>query len=343
MPPTLSVLIVAWNSRRELERTLPALVPELGDGDELIVVDNDSEDGSADAVESLAPGALLLRNGHNAGFAGACNEAADRAGGELLVILNPDAAPMPGWGEAIRRPLLDGRGWAAWQAMVADHGGVRINSAGNPVHFTGLVWAGSHGRPIGAAPPAGEVPALSGACMAIPRATWVEVGGFAERFFLYHEDVDLSLRLRLAGGALGIEPAAVVDHEYEFGSRDHKWRWLERNRWAFLIRVFPAPLLLLLAPALLATELALIPASISAGWGRQKLAAYLDVLRWLPRLLGERRGVQATAAVGAGALAAWLTPELDSPFFPAAVRSGPVGLALRVYWRVVRALLPAGR
>lgn len=339
MRPTLSVLIVAWNSREELARTLPALLSELGEGDELIVVDNHSSDGTADAVAALAPAARIVRSACNLGFAAGCNEGAAQARGDLLVILNPDAAPQPGFGEAIRRPWVEERGWTAWQALVADGDGKTINSAGNPVHFTGIVWAGGHGRPIGAAPPAGEVAALSGACLAIPRRAWEKTGGFPERFFLYHEDVDLSLRLRLAGGALGIEPGAVVDHDYEFGAREHKWRWLERNRWAFLIRVYPARLLALLAPALILTELALIPASIAAGWGRQKLAANTEVVRWLPRLLRERRQVQSARTVTAAEFAAWLTPDLDSPFIPAIARSAPARLALRSYWRVVRLLL----
>lgn len=339
MRPTLSVLIVAWNSREELGRTLPALLPELGDDDELIVVDNDSEDGTAEAVAALAPRARVVRAGRNLGFAAGCNAGAAVASGDLLAILNPDAAPMPGWGEAIRRPLRERRGWAAWQALVAAAGGTRINSVGNPVHFTGIVWAGGHGESLEAAPPAAEVSCLSGACLAIPLATWREVGGFPERFFLYHEDVDLSLRLRLRGGALGIEPAAVVDHDYEFGAREHKWRWLERNRWAFLIRVYPAPLLLLLAPALLATELALIPASIAAGWGRQKLAATAEVIRWLPRLLRERRQIQASRTISAAEFASGLTPDLDSPFIPAAARSAPARFLLRSYWRLTRLLL----
>jgi N-acetylglucosaminyl-diphospho-decaprenol L-rhamnosyltransferase len=337
--PTLSVLIVAWNSREELSRTLPALLPELDEGDELIVVDNDSGDGTPEAVAALAPSARLIRTGRNAGFAGACNEGGRAARGDLLVILNPDAAPLPGFGEAIRRPWLEERGWAAWQALVADEGGARINSAGNPVHFTGIVWAGMHGRPIEEAPGPCEVSALSGACLAIPRRTWDEVGGFPDDFFLYHEDVDLSLRLRLAGGVLGIEPTAVVDHEYEFGAREHKWRWLERNRWAFLVRVYPASLLVLLAPALLATELALLPASFAGGWGRQKLAAIREAVSWLPRLLRERRQVQSTRSVSAAEFASWLCADLDSPFIPAAARSAPARILLRAYWRAVRLLL----
>jgi GT2 family glycosyltransferase len=339
--PTLSVLIVAWNSRVELARTLPALLPELSAGDEVIVADNDSDDGTPAAVSSLAPAVRLLQIGRNAGFAEACNLAAEEAGGDLLVILNPDAAPLPGFGEAIRGPWVQERGWAAWQALVGCAGATKINSAGNPVHFTGIVWAGGHEQPIESAPQAGEVPALSGACLAIPRRTWQEAGGFPSSYFLYHEDVDISLRLRLAGGVLGIEPAAVVDHDYEFGARAHKWRWLERNRWAFLIRVYPTPLLLLTAPALVATELALIPASIAAGWGRQKLAASFEVLRWLPRLLRERRRIQATRTVTVAEFAAGLTADLDSPFIPAIARSKPVRLVLRAYWRVVCGLLRA--
>lgn len=339
MRPTLSVLIVVWNSRAELARTLPALLPELGEGDELIVVDNGSGDGTPEAVGELAPAARLLRLGRNAGFAAACDEGAAQARGELLVVLNPDAAPRPGWGEAIRRPWVEGLGWAAWQALVAGGDGATVNSAGNPVHFTGIVWSGDHGRPLAEVGRRREVTALSGACLAIPRRSWEEAGGFPAPFFLYHEDVDLSLRLRLAGGVLGIEPGAVVDHDYEFASGQPKWLWLERNRLAFLARTYPAGLLALLAPALLLTELALLPASLSGGWGRQKLAALGEAARWLPRLLGERRRIQATRTVSAAEFAAWLTPDLDSPFIPAAARSAPVRHALRAYWRAVRWLL----
>jgi GT2 family glycosyltransferase len=338
--PTLSVLIVAYDSRDDLSRTLPALLPELGEGDELIVVDNKPGDGSVEVVRELAPAARIVRMGRNAGFAGGCNAGAQEASGDLLVILNPDAAPQPGFGEAIRRPWREGRGWAAWQALVADGDGRRINSAGNPIHFTGIVWAGGHGRPIAEAPSAGEVPLLSGACLAIPLENWQKVGGFPERFFMYHEDGDISARLRLFGGAIGIEPAAVVLHDYEFGGSADKWRWLERNRLALVVRTYPASLLALLAPALLATELALLVVAAAGGWGRQKLRANLEFLRWLPRLLRERREIQRRRAIGPREFAAWLTPDLDSELISPLVRTWPARLLLRSYWRAVRLLLP---
>jgi GT2 family glycosyltransferase len=338
--PSLSVLIVAWNSAAELRRTLPALLAELGEGDELVVVDNDSEDETLAVLAELAPAARVVRMGRNVGFAAGVNAAAAAAGGDLLVLLNPDAVPQPGFGAAIRRPWLEGRGWAAWQGLVAEAGGTTINSAGNPLHFTGIVWAGMHGEPIAAAPPVGEVTVLSGACLAIPRRNWEGVGGFPAKFFLYHEDVDLSLRLRLGGGTLGIEPSAVVAHAYEFGaSPGRKWRWLERNRLAFLLRTYPTPLLVLLAPALLATELALLFVAASGGWGGQKLAANLEALRWLPRLLAERRRIQRRATVGSAEFASWLSADLDSPFISPAARTRPVRWSLRAYLFTVRMVL----
>lgn len=339
MRPTLSVLIVAWESRDDFQKALPALLAEFDDDDELIVVENKLGDGSVEMVQELAPQARIVRPGRNTGFAGGVNAGAEVARGDLLVVLNPDAVPQPGFGEAIRRPWLEDRGWAAWQALVADGTGEKINSAGNPIHFTGIVWAGGHGRPLGEVPPAGPVPAASGACLAIPLANWRRVGGFPGEFFMYHEDVDLSVRLRMEGGIVGIEPAAVVAHDYEFSAGNDKWRWLERNRLAFLVRTYPAPLLALLAPVLLATEPALLAVSAAGGWGGQKLRANREFLTWLPRLLRERRAIQRRRTVGAAEFASWLTPDLDSELISPLVRSRPARLLLRGYWRAVCLLL----
>lgn len=338
--PSLSVVIVTHDSAAALPRTLAAIGAELRAGDELVVADNASTDGTRELVAELAPAARLIARPVNDGFAAACNAGASTAGGELLLFLNPDVVVAAGFRDAIELPLLDGRGWGAWQGLVTAEEGRAINSGGGVVHFTGIAWAGGAGRPRDRAPHGpGEVAFASGASLAIPRATWERLGGFSEPYFLYHEDTDLGLRLRLAGLAVGVEPDAVCEHDYEFDKGPAKWRHLERNRWATILRTYPRRLLLLLLPALLATELALHAVALAGGWLGQKLRADLDALRALPRLLGERRAIQAGAQVSAAAFAAVLTPDLDSDFLGGAARSRPLHALLRAYWRIVKRLL----
>jgi N-acetylglucosaminyl-diphospho-decaprenol L-rhamnosyltransferase len=336
----LSVVIVTYNSRDAVAASLPPLTAQLDPCDELIVVDNASGDRTVECVAELAPEARVIRQDCNTGFAAGCNAGAAVATGDLLIFLNPDAAVADGFADAIRRPLAEDHGLSAWMGLVTAHRGAVINTRGGVVHFTGIAWAGGAGEPAGSAPAVPrEVPFASGACLAMPRGEWERVGGFSAPFFMYCEDVELSLRLWLWGGRVGIEPTARVDHDYEFAKGDQKWRLLERNRWATILRVYPGPLLALLAPALLTTELALLLIAVRSGWGDAKRQAVGDTLRALPRLLRERRAIQAQRAVGAREFARLLTPELASPYLGRPGRSVLLRLGLRAYWSVVVALL----
>ena len=89
-PWPLSVVVVTHDSADSLRRSLPAIVAELRAGDELIVSDNGSTDATHAVVAELAPEAELLANPANPGFGAACNRGAERAGGRLLLFLNPD-------------------------------------------------------------------------------------------------------------------------------------------------------------------------------------------------------------------------------------------------------------
>ena len=308
----------------------------------MIVVDNASDDGTDEAVRELAPAARVIETGANLGFGSASNRGAAASTGELLLFLNPDARPEAGFRKEIERPLADGRGWAAWQGLVTAEGGRVLNTRGGVVHFTGIAWAGGAGERVAGSRQQVEEPGfVSGACFAIPRERFESVGGFAEDFFLYHEDVDLSLRLRLAGGRLGVEPAARADHDYEFAKGPGKWRWLERNRWATIIRTYPTPLLVAVLPALAATEAALVAVALAGGWLPQKAAAWGDGLRELPRLIRQRCAIQRTRTVGAGQFAASLGADLDSTYLGAAARSRILRSVLRAYRRALLALLGA--
>lgn len=334
-------MIVAYNSGSELTRTLPALAGEIQPGDEVVVVDNGSSVSPRELVADLLPEARVIEMGTNAGFTAATNLGAEESAGDIVLMLNPDAMPEPGFGEAVRAPYTTRPEWGAWMTLVACHINDRkvVNSWGNPVHFTGIAWAGGHGQSLSEVGGEAEIPVASGAAFAIRREVWLEVGGLPDEFFLYHEDIDLSLRIQTAGRRIGLEPEAVVDHDYDFNSSDRKWFWLERNRIATMIRNYPGSLLVLVGPALAVTELVLLLVSLKQGWIGAKLKSYRDLIRWFPRLRKERREIQAERRITAIEFADLLTADLDSPLIPVFAKKGLVRALLRTYWRIVRGLL----
>ena len=130
-----------------------------------------------------------------------------------------------------------------------------------------------------------------------------------------------------------------MDHDYDFHKGGAKWRRLERNRWGVLVRCYPAGVLLAALPFLLAAELAILLAAVAGGWAPEKLGAWADAARALPRWRRERRAIQGSRAIGARAFADALVPELRSPFLPGPARSAPVGALARAWWRLARAAL----
>jgi GT2 family glycosyltransferase len=336
-PPALAVVLVTHDSAEHVEDTLRAVVAQMGPGDELVVVDNASSDGTVDAVRRAAAAARVVRSHENLGFAGGANRGAAATTAPLLFFLNPDAVPATGCLDALRTTAAERPGWAAWQPLVTQDDGRLVNTSGGVVHFLGMGWSGDCGKPSESVPPIPvEVGFASGAALAVRRGDWEELGGFEQRYFMYGEDLDLGLRLWLAGRGVGLAPEGRVEHAYDFHKGSHKWLLLERNRWWTVLSAYPGALLALLLPGLLAAEVALLALAARDGWLRAKLRAQATVVRELPAILQRRRAVQAARRVGAGELARRLTADLDSPFIRL---GGPAAAVQRAYWAFVARLL----
>ncbi len=336
----IAVVIVTHNSADHIGATLRGLAAQLDQADELVVVDNASTDHTRDAVRSSETPARLLGQPGNLGFAAGCNAGAASSSAPLLLFLNPDAEPAPDCLDELRVLARERPEWGAWQALVTMDSGATVNTAGNVSHFLGIGWAGLCGRPISEAPvEPREVAFASGAALVVRREPFDEVGGFEERYFMYCEDLDLCLRLWLTGRGVGVAPGARVEHDYDFHKGARKWFLLERNRWWTVLSDYPAALLALLAPALLAAELGLLVVAARDGWLGSKLHSQAAVLRELPQILARRRRIQATRSIHVSRFAALLSAELDNPNLGPVAQVGPLVALQRFYWVTVLRLL----
>jgi len=221
--PRVSTVVVSFNTRDHLLSCLASLEASLVPV-EVIVVDNASRDGSADAVAERFPATRLVRNAENAGFARASNQGLALARAPYVLLLNSDAEVRPGAVEAMVA-LLEARPRVAavGPRTVSGDGTVQVSFGPplTPVHEwrqRRLVRGVRARRPAAlrrAAALAGverEPAWLSGSCLLARRDALAAIGGFDEDFFLYEEDVDLCHRLHRAGGTLVFTPAAEVVH-----------------------------------------------------------------------------------------------------------------------------------
>jgi N-acetylglucosaminyl-diphospho-decaprenol L-rhamnosyltransferase len=174
----------------------------------------------------------------------------------------------------------------------------------------------------------------------VRRADWERVNGFDERYFMYCEDMDLGLRLWLTGSSVGLAPAARVEHDYAFGKGGRKWFLLERNRGWTIASDYPGRLLMLLAPALVASELVVLLTAARDGWLRAKLRAQAALVRELPQILDRRRQVQAGRAVSERAFARVLSAELDNPNLGDLANASVLVRLQSASWTLVVRLLP---
>lgn len=305
---------------------------------EVVVVDNGADRREIDAVAD-AGRATIVRPPRNLGFAGGCNVGAAVAQGERIVFLNPDTIAPPGSLARLVGPLDDpGIGIVTGCLRLNERPDV-LHAAGTAVHVSGLGWSSGYGAPPPAASGLVEVPAPCGAAMAVRAETLRALGGFHDELFLYLEDVELGWRARMAGTRVVCNLGADFYHDYDFERHTTKRYFLERNRLAFLAICYSARTLLLLAPLLVATEIAMLALAARQGWLRDKLAGWAWIVRNARPLLRRRRETQRRRRVGDRDLAGMLTAIVDPGMLevPRAVRI--LNPLVSAYWIVARCAL----
>lgn len=310
--PTASLIIVNWNGLAYLRACLPALITQLHDADELIVVDNGSADGSVAWVNASFPQVRLIPLRTNLGFAQGNNLGMRLARSEVLVALNNDTIPAPDFLEQLLAvfAVAPQVGMAA-SVLTFAHRPEVVASAGIAIQRNGLALDLWQGQPVTALP-AGPVEIFgpSGGAAAYRRQLLEDVGLFEPSFWMYLEDADLAWRARLRGWRCLLAPAARVRHVYSASSGQGsplKQRLLARNRLRLLVRCLPDALLLRWLPAILVYDLAAAAYGLCCGQPAI-FAGRATALHELPGLLVQRRAIQRSRIVSVDELAGWARP-----------------------------------
>ena len=305
---TATVVIPTLDARDLLRDALKSLEGQTVEA-EVVVVDNASTDGTAEMVAERFPGVRLVRNETNLGFGKAVNRGAGDAAGDILVLVNNDVVLEPDFVERICEPFADeGVGMVAGVLLQGGDPG-RVDSAGIEIDPTLQSFDYLWNEPVAALEGARDPLGPCGGAAAYRLAAFREADGFDETFFAYWEDVDLALRLRLAGWrcVLASGARAVHRHGATTGATSPLARRLEAFGRAYVLGKYRVPLGLRVAlldwPALLVHAL-----------GRREL----DPIR--ERRRGLRTG-RRNAVAG---------PQLTS------LATVPYGESLRRQWRSFR-------
>jgi GT2 family glycosyltransferase len=310
----IAVVVVNYNGGSMLLECLASLAAQTVSADRVLIYDNGSTDGSLEAARQAHPWAEYHASGVNHGFARGNNLAvALVADCEWIALLNPDAFPAPDWIEAFHRRAAEFPDTDVFAScMLSARVPGIIDGAGDLYRVDGIAWPRFHGGPVAELPEqADDVFAACAGAGFYRRAAFVAAGGFAERYFCYYEDVDLSFRLRLRGHTCRFLPDVVVRHVGSAVSgegSDFSVYHVHRNVcWTF-VRNMPGVYFWVYLPAHVLANLMTVAVFVRKGRGRVILRAKWHALRGLPGVLRERRAVQAARRTAAARVVGSMRP-----------------------------------
>lgn len=276
----VSIIIPNYNGGSFIRDCIDSLTIQSYRDFEIIVVDNDSKDGSADIVENEYKDVRIKRLDQNYGFSRAVNEGLRMSGSPFVLLLNSDTRAEEGFVEALVETIKrDDRIFSVASKMIQMKDPDKLDGAGDLYSAFGWAYARGKGRSSAGYTREAKVFAACGGAAIYRRSILDEIGWFDEFHFAYLEDTDIGYRARIMGYSNIYCPEARVYHVGSgvTGSRynDFKIRISARNNMYLIMKNMPALQVIINLPFLLAGFMIKALFFIMIGHGR----AYLSGLK----------------------------------------------------------------
>lgn len=243
--------MVTFNHRQYIEKCLESMSQFTSN---LIIVDNNSTDGTVDFIEKNYPEINLIKNSDNKGYGASMNQGAKVSKKKHLIFINPDIWVENNSIEELIKPIQKNEKLVTVPKVLL-YDGSKINTCGITIHFTGLGFTQGLGQYPDKYNEQIYVKGLSGVCFAIQRDLFLEIGGFNESIFLYMEDTELSWNIKSLNLKILYIPSSIIYHDYKLKVPAEKIYYLEKGRYTILKEYYSWREYLLFAPSLLTAEI----------------------------------------------------------------------------------------
>jgi hypothetical protein len=251
--PPVTILVLGYNNKRKLIECLRSIEKTDYPNFSVVLVDNNSTDGSVSYVENNFPAVKIIRLKKNYGFV-AYNYVVPETDTELVALINNDIIVDKGWLKCLVPYILNDDVAQVVPKLLLYDDRVRINAIGGMVDIFGVAWNRGNGEvDQGQYDYVEEVFYGVGAVVLLKKSIWSKIGGFDERYFMTAEDVDWSWRARLAGYKVLCVPEAIAYHHWlgTVGLSEHLFYMAEKNQIANFIKNYQFSTIMKIAPLLL--------------------------------------------------------------------------------------------
>jgi GT2 family glycosyltransferase len=209
--PSVSIIIVNYNGKNHLEKCLKSLSEIIYKNYQIVLVDNNSSDGSVEFTTTNYPKVKIIQLDKNYGFAEPNNIGAKNAVGEFLLFLNNDTIVTTNFLNSLVNVASSDPDIAICQSLLLRQNG-DIDSSGDFVDTLGMAYS-SHQQP---SPDISPILSARGASMLVKKNIFFELGGFDKKYFASFEDVDVGWRAWIWGYKVLLVPDSIV---YHFGGQ----------------------------------------------------------------------------------------------------------------------------
>jgi GT2 family glycosyltransferase len=288
----VTIGIINYNGRECLPETMKAVKQLEYPSLEVIVVDNDSTDGSREWLEDNHPDVRCVRLSRNIGLPGARNVALREAKTEYVLVMDNDISVQPDTLSRLMEVMKSISGVGACHPEMTDPNDTEVHHYnGGSIHYLCVLVSRPRPKADEVRPWFEQFDVTAGGALLMRRDVALQIGGFDSDYFFNWEDGDFTVRLTLAGYKVLNIPAATVRHRSKPRGKS-KVFYQVRNRWYFILKMYSWQTIVLILPMLAFFEIAQGSLLLLKGAGKEYIKGSLAAFGDLPRTLRKRRAFQ---------------------------------------------------